>query len=754
MQISLHPEQPGRKLGDLYGLFFEDINHAADGGLYAELLRNRDFEFSPIDNKAYTPLTAWAPLGNAVLAVGSVGGPFANRPHYVTVHGHGRYGLCNLGYGEGIPTHEGKQYRVTLWARMKQAHEQNITLTVKLCGGEASFPLNREWTKYEAVLTASVTDTAARFSIVTEDGGAFQVAFASLMPADTWQGQANMLRRDIAEALADMKPRFLRFPGGCLTHDGDLDMDKRDGVYSWKRTLGPVENRPPRRNNWGYHQTMGLGFYEYFLFCEDMGCQPLPVLNGGVDPHHRRYATGELLQQYIQDALDLIDFAKGDETTEYGRIRAEMGHPAPFGLKYLAIGNEEVDEEFHQNMALFAAAIRQKDPQVLLIGSSGPFSHGGPYDMGWDYARAQQLDLVDEHYYSAPEWFLANADHYAAYPADGPQVFLGEYASWGNQMRSALAEAAYMTGLERAPAVALACYAPMLCNVSYINWQPDMLWFDGDHIVKTANYHVQKMFMRAQGDVAIPVSATEDELGDDLSRPFSGRISIVADDTELRMSDVTLTTKDGVTHPADALVKGRQPIMLGEHDGDFRLEMTLERVKGWKGAVINFAMKDRHNRCFWTIGGWQNRDSALESRIDGRNTCLTQSNFSLESDRPCRFTLEVKGRELTAAVDGKIINHVVDAPLRLRPVYLSASREEATGDIILKAVNVQNKRVAADIAFPCVQVEETVLHAYPNAKNSFDAPEKIAPVTKAHKGGEKWQQVFPAHSVTVLRMKR
>ncbi len=753
MHIRLHPEQPGRQLGDLYGLFFEDINHAADGGLYAELLCNRDFEFDPVDNKSYTPLTAWTAIGNASIRIKTEDAPFPNRPHYAVVSGpHGHYGLSNLGYGMGIPARAGAAYRLTLWARARK----EATIQVSLCGAEAMFHLTKHWQKHEALLIPADSDVAARLTIMAESHGSFEVAFASLMPADTWQGQANMLRRDIAEALADMKPRFLRFPGGCLTHDGDLDPDARDGIYNWKRTLGPIENRPPRRNNWGYHQTMGLGFYEYFLFCEDLGCQPLPVLNGGIDPHHRRFAKGEVLDMYIQDALDLIDFAKGGTDTTWGRVRAEMGHPEPFGLKYLAIGNEEIHEEFHRNMGRFAAAIRAKDPEIELIGSSGPFAHGGPYDMGWDYARKQGLDHVDEHYYMSPEWFLCNADRYADYDPKGPRVFLGEYATWGNKMRNALAEAAFMTGLENAPAVSLACYAPMLCNMNYVNWQPDMIWFDGARLVKTANYHVQSMFMRHQGEVHIPVTATNNEPGASLSRPFAGVIALGADETELRATSIRLMTANGSFTYPDTVVSGDERIEIGTHDGDFRLELTLERLSGRKGGYIRFAEEDGADgktHCCWVIGGWQNSDSALESRINGCNACLTQSNLSLETGHPYRLTLELKGRELVTTVNGVEWNRVTDAPLRLKPLYLSASLDPATGDTILKAVNVQETDVAACIDFPCEGCTAEVLCADPMDKNTFADPEAVAPVCAVLPAEDLKQHVFPAHSVTVLRMK-
>ena len=750
MRITLRPEERRKPLGDLFGLFFEDLNHAADGGLYAELIRNRDFEFDEVDRAGYTALTAWAAIGNAQVSVRTENPPFPNNPHYAVLGGRPGTGISNLGYGEGIPAEAGKAYQLKLWARA----DGPMTLRVTLCGAETSFRLSRDWACHEATLIPTQTDPGARLSLIRQDPGEAAVAFVSLMPADTWPGQANMLRRDIAQALADMKPRFLRFPGGCLTHDGVLDPDARNGIYNWKRTLGPVENRPARRNNWGYHQSMGLGFYEYFLFCEDIGCEPLPVVNGGLDPHHLRFAEGALLQQYIQDAVDLIEFAKGAADTRWGSIRAQMGHPAPFRLNYLAVGNEEIHERFHQNMALFARAIREKDPAIRLIGSASPVVHGQPYDMGWRYAREQRLDLVDEHYYQAPEWFLANCDHYADYPADGPKVFLGEYASWGNAMENALAEAAYMTGLQRAPGVGLACYAPMLCHVNYVNWQPDMLWFDNRRLMKTPNYHVQSMFMRHQGDNDIPVEATDNDLGPELSRKIAGRLFIRADDTTVRLSGIRLTTPEGVNRLPDAEINGRGELPIAAHAEDFRLEMTLERLSGRKGVLVRFGQEDEDNCYQWTVGGWQNSDSGIDQRVRGRGTCLTQSNLYLQDGHAYRMTLEVRGREIIAHVDGEEINRVVERPLRLRPLYLAASAEDATGDVILKAVNVQADAVTADIGLPCRSAAVEMLCAPPEAVNTLDDPDAVVPTVSRVDAEGGLTFTFPGHSVTILRLRR
>ena len=325
--------------------------------------------------------------------------------------------------------------------------------------------LNNGWKKYEITLDSLETTYNGRLVLTFADEGVYELDMVSLFPQDTFMGRKGGLRKDIAEALKEMKPKFMRFPGGCLTHDGSLNDQDRNSMYRWKRTVGKVEARPTWRNNWGYNQTLGLGYYEYFLFCEDIGAKPLPVLPGGFNPHKGEGVAIENIGEWVQEALDLIEFANGGTDTKWGKIRAEMGHEAPFNMEYIGIGNEEIGEGFFERYPYFHKAIREKYPEIKIINSAGPFAVGEGYDAGWTSAKMYGSDLIDEHYYSSPEWFLANMHHYEDYDENGPKVFLGEYASWGNTYYNAIVEAAYMTHLERSKAVALACYAPMLCNM-------------------------------------------------------------------------------------------------------------------------------------------------------------------------------------------------------------------------------------------------------------------------------------------------
>ena len=744
MHIRFQPDRPQKPLGDLFGIFFEDLNHAADGGLYGEMIRNRDFEFDPIDNPKYTALTGWRIVGQAQAEVRTETPAFPQNPHYVRVTASAGGGLANEGY-DGVCVETGKQYRLRAWLRA----EKPLSVTVRLADAAASFTLTEEWQCCEAELSPAQAARYGELSLTADAEGCFEAAYVSLFPADSWDG---ILRCDLAQALADMKPKFMRFPGGCLTHDGQLDRFARDGMYNWKNTIGPVENRPGKRNSWRYHQTLGLGFYEYFKFCEQIGAEPIPVVSGGCDPHHKRFATGEMLERFIQDAVDLIDFAKGGVDTEWGRVRAEMGHPVPFGLKYIGVGNEEVHQEFFDRLPLFVEAIRRKDPEVQVIGTAGPFCAGGEYERGWNSARECRVDYVDEHYYQTPEWLLANVHRYDGFDPNGPKVFLGEFACWGNKVENALAEAAYMTGLQNAPAVGLCCYAPLLCHVRHQNWGTNMIYYDGQRMCRTANYLVQKMFMEHQGEWGVALDVEGNEVLPAAEKVKAGALRILANDTRMQLTNVTLTTAEGTQTLPDAIVEGKEPLNLGATAGDFTLECTVRRLEGWKGMYIHFCRDEQDDGYQWCFGGWENQDTLIEKCIHGRSGCMTQTEFSVE-DVPYILKLELSGDRIRTWINGEMMNDVVDSPLQLQPLYLAGSREGDT--MILKAVNVLGEDCTAQLECPFggkCQVE--VLTGHPQAENTLDTPDVLATIRNEMDVPAGFSYTFPAHSVTVLRLSK
>lgn len=504
----------------MYGLFFEDINFGADGGLYAELIKNRSFEFPQ-------SLMGWKTFGK--VEVRNDDAPFERNPNYVRLsnagHAHKHTGLENEGF-RGIGVKKNADYRFSVWAKCPGNTGQKIR--VELVDAD-NHPLERkeleftsgEWTKYELIFTPSKEEPKASLRIFLTSEGPVDLEHISLFPTDTWKGRENGLRKDLVEALDELNPGVFRFPGGCIVEGTDLETR-----YNWKNSVGTVENRPLNENRWhytfahrffpDYFQTYGMGFYELFLLSEDLGAEPLPIVNVGLscqyqnEGAHCHVPVGEL-GDYIQDALDLIEFANGSPTSTWGKVRAEMGHPEPFNMKFVGIGNEQWGPEYPERLEKFIQAIRAQYPEIKIIGSSGPQAEGKEFDYLWPEMARLKVDLVDEHYYRPPEWFLNQATRYDTYDRKGPKVFAGEYAchpaNRKNNFESALCESAFMTGLERnADIVHMATYAPLLAHVDAWQWRPDLIWFDNLHCVRTPNYYVQKLYAHYAGTHVLPLT--------------------------------------------------------------------------------------------------------------------------------------------------------------------------------------------------------------------------------------------------------
>ncbi|MBW5445317.1 alpha-L-arabinofuranosidase [Cohnella sp. CFH 77786] len=787
--LTVYTQQRGAELGDLFGIFFEDLNHAADGGLYAELVQNRSFEFDPIDRAEYHAMTAWEKIerggGQAEIAVEDSYPLNPRNLHYVAIdilsEGDG-VGIMNTGFN-GIPVKQGESYLFSVYARRETSFDEPVVVTIEgtdgSVHGEATVTVQSpEWTKYEAKITAIATDTNSRLVLVTKGKGKLYLDMVSLFPERTFRNRPGGLREDIARMIADLKPKFMRFPGGCLIHDGSLNPDDRNSMYRWKNTIGDIAQRPARRNNWVYNQTLGLGYYEYFLFCEDIGAKPIPILPAGYDPHHKRIVPLDELQPWIDDALDLIEFANGDASTKWGAIRTELGHPEPFGLEYIGIGNEEVGEPFFERYPYFHRAIKAKYPDIKVINSAGPFAAGSEYERGWKSAKENGSDLVDEHYYQTPEWFLAHVDRYDAFKADEPKVFLGEYATWGNTYYNALVEAAFMTGLERnAHAVALACYAPMLCNVDYVNWKPDLIWFNNHEVYGTANYYVQKLFMHHQGDQLLTIEATGfEEKQEQAIKPINGAFALGTERCSFRFRDILLVNDE--TGETKAFLNGSSAELsdteedrrsgtsiatldLGETDWvNYTLRLKAQRISGPKGFNLYFGKRDGNNQLFWDFGGWQNQDSALCASVNGRTSCLTQSIFNVETDKEYELTLNVAGRRIRAWIDGVLFHDTEDKLPVIEPLYYSASYERSTGDVIVKVVNVQEKNVSGQIVPAEMQAKSLTVEVYEMSgyaledENTFASPERVRPTRKEFRTeGCSFHYEFPKHSITVFRMR-
>lgn len=518
-ELVIQAGKPGAEIQPtMYGLFFEDINYAADGGLYAELVKNRSFEFPQ-------HFMGWKTFGKVSL---KDDGPFERNPHYVRLayagHPHKQTGLDNEGFF-GIGIKKGAEYRFSVWARVAEG-ETPAKIRVELAdtksmGEQQAFATadvtvdSREWKKYQVILKPEVTNPKATLRIFLASRQTVDLEHISLFPVDTWQGHENGLRKDLAQALADIKPGVFRFPGGCIVEGTDIA-----SRYDWKKSVGMVENRPLNENRWqytfphrffpDYYQSYGLGFYEFFQLSEEIGAEPLPVLSCGLacqfqNPNMDAHVPLCDLDSYIQDALDLIEFANGAVDTPWGKVRADMGHPAPFNLKFIGIGNEQWGKEYPEHLEPFVKAIRKKYPDIKIVGSSGPDSEGEQFDYLWPEMKRLKADLVDEHFYRPEAWFLSQGARYDNYDRKGPKVFAGEYACHGkgkkwNHFHASLLEAAFMTGLERnADVVHMATYAPLFAHVEGWQWRPDMIWFDNLNSVRTVSYYVQQLFATHKG---------------------------------------------------------------------------------------------------------------------------------------------------------------------------------------------------------------------------------------------------------------
>ncbi len=506
----------------MYGVFFEDINFGADGGLYAELIKNRSFEF-------HQPFVGWLPFGE--VTVDSMNPCFDRNPNYVHLHEKGLRrgtGLENEGF-RGIGFKQNDAYNFSFFARSldgaaKKFRVELVSSEEHIIGRGEITVEGTEWKKYTTSLTARHTSAKGKFRLILETQGEVDVDHISLFPAQTWMNRENGLRKDLVEALYELNPGVFRFPGGCIIEGNTLDTR-----YQWKNSVGPVENRPLNENRWNYtfkhrffpdyYQTYGLGFYEYFLLSEDLGAEPLPVISCGLACQYESTECEEVhdLGPYIQDAVDLIEFANGSVDTKWGKVRADMGHPAPFNLKMLAIGNEQWGEGYVERLIPFMEVLREKHPEIQIIGTSGPGSDGDKFDYLWPKMKELEVDLVDEHYYRSPEWFLENAARYDSYDREGPKVFAGEYASHhktrNNNVKAAISEAAFMTGLERnADVVHLATYAPLFAHVDAWQWKPDMIWFDNLSVVRTPNYYVQQMYATNNGTHVLPIQENGNNL--------------------------------------------------------------------------------------------------------------------------------------------------------------------------------------------------------------------------------------------------
>lgn len=788
-KIHIHADRPGPAISPmLHGIFFEDINFGADGGLYAELVQNRSFE----DLKE--PLYCWSEIksagGAGSMSVQDSGGMNPNNPHFLRLNVQSAgYGIANSGFG-GIAVKQGEKYNFAIRARANEAFRGRGSFTIHVQTqsgrdiGEGKITgLTDQWNEYKTSFTSSVTDPNTKLVVIATAGGQVDLDMVSLFPQSTFKTRPNGMRADLAQMLADMNPTFMRFPGGCI-----IEGDCQENMYQWKETIGDIAERKQTHNRWmdavptkspHYYQSFGLGFFEYFQLCEDMGAEPLPVVNCGMtcqfQPKNFWMASLSDLRPFIQDALDLIEFANGPVTSTWGAKRAAMGHPAPFNMKYMAIGNEQWGEDYFPRYKMFHDAIKAKYPQMNLVTSSGP----GVDDVWWNLAwgkfrdKSSPAEIVDEHYYRPPRWFYEHASRYDKYDRNGPKVFAGEYAAHGlglrNNMHAALAEAAFMTGLERnSDVVTLASYAPLFAKIGDTQWVPDMIWFTNTTAYGSPSYHAAAMFGQHVGNVVLPI---------DLEAPSSPvqflpkGLMLIAENCIAEYRNVKITSgaqtlfapdfkndsgalkpergewtaKDG-TLRSEVMLRGR---IVARLELPQAVTITLQARKTSGTGGFGIKALGEIDEIAWLLGARANTRHEMQFSFDAFPV-----DGKLEEGRWYEMRLELDGRTAKAYVDGALALQR-DLPVQ-KGLFAVATRDQANGEVILKAVNPTGQALNTTLQFSgmnsLTSARAIVLSSSnPLDENSLEAPAKIAPVSSTVRIGG--NHVFPAYSVTVLRMK-
>ena len=789
---------------DLYGVFIEDINFACDGGLYAELIQNRSFEFFPMptnNNNAGAHTYAWSLRGDATMTVCDEGGMNANNPHYIRVTADkAGDGVVNTGYA-GIALDAGETYRVSFYTRGDYDGGYTVKL-ISLNGHVAEITLDAvpsgEWTQLTGYLTSGVTVDNARLELLLNAPGAVDLDMISLFPVHTYNNRENGLRADMVEILRALNPGFLRFPGGCIVEGEGLE-----NAYDWKDSVGDVSERATIFNRWRrsgfsayYYQSYGLGFYEYFLLCEDLGCEPIPCLNSGISCWGPEYVSLDEVQPYIDDAIDLIEFATGDPaTSEWAALRAEMGHPEPFRLTYLEIGNEQTgDARYYRLFEEFERQIHALYPDIRLLSSVIGLSNGAGLPTT-EWLRGKGRDFVyanDEHFYMSDEWFLTNASRYDAMErGEDAFIFAGEYAchySGNNPLWNALCEAAFMTGFERnADVVKLSCYAPLFSKVNYTQWQPNLIIFNNTDVWGTPSYWVDAMYGLNMGDHTLIDSVTPTEPS--AVEPVMGKVGLASWNTRVEYDDLRVVdnatgevlyengfdsasltgwtdgrsgdwfVRDGVMRQ-NSLSSTDNAFHVGDATWEnYTLTVRARKLFGSEGFIIPFLVQDRLNYYHLNLGGWNNTYSAIERAVNGGKSLAGTSDFIVESNRWYDIRIEVTGNAMKCYVDDELI--ISSAIPQSHPVYVTSSVDAETGDVILKVVNVTDSvnRVqillenAGDAYINPVAEATVMTNARRNATNSARNPQTVTPVaTQVNGVSADFVYEAPAYSVTVMRI--
>jgi len=782
----------------MWGIFFEDINFGADGGLYAEMVKNRGFEFPDA-------LMGWwvisPSLAKGSVAVLETDPADLDNPHYLRIRSEGTaiYGVANEGF-RGMGFRSNQAYRLSFYVRRV---EGNPTLLVELVANDGVVlawhrfqDLPRQWEQHTVELVPTETDSRGRLNILVEGRGVIDIDFVSLFPTNTWKGRPGGLRADLVLALADLKPGFLRFPGGCIVEGSHLDRR-----YQWKKTIGPVTKRRLLVNRWNYefkhrptpdyYQTFGLGFFEYFQLAEDLHAEPLPILNCGMAC---QFNSGELcpldeLDEYIQDALDLIEFANGSITSKWGAIRAQLGHPEPFNLKMLGIGNEQWGPQYIERYERFARVIKERYPEIKLVAAAGPAPADERFQFLWEKLLPLRPDIIDEHCYARPIWFLAQFHRYDTYDRNGPKVFMGEFAAQSvaiasprnkNTLECALAEAAYMLGMERnADVVTMVSYAPLFAHVDAWQWTPNLIWFDNLKVLRTANYYVQKLFGHNKGDVVLVVNSDCKPM--QIER--AGLVGLGTFSTAAEFKDIVVRSgatvlfdsraaseipgnlKDpwGFAHGILAQVnpRGTQVLWFGMTNWtNYSISFSVKKTSGREGfAVYLYRDPSTDSHLLWNVGGWTNSRHGLIDVLGSQDHFLCAVPGSIRAGQWYKAEVQLKGSKVECYLNGNLVQTAELPQRKVFPLYCSATLDQRNTEVILKLVNPWPNQRTAKVSLANVAKVGPTARLFvltgdgPTAMNTFENPEAVSVrESTIQVGTPEFTLVVPSYSFVVARI--
>ena len=765
-KISVQVDQPQFKVSpSLYGIFFEEINLAGDGGIYPELIRNRSFEFNAEHPEFWSLAVQGDAAGTMELATNDAGSEYNAKVLKIDVaRANGRLAVVNEGYW-GVPVVNGDDYEIVVRAKADKNFDGVLELLVLSHDGAATHAkgvierLSKDWQTYTMKIRSNAYDPKARFAVVPNSSGSFLLDYVSFKPVKTYNG--NGLRTDLMQKLDGLSPSFVRFPGGCWVEGDTMAQASR-----WKRTVGNPMNRWTQPNLWGYQSTNGLGYHEYLQMCEDLNAAALFVINCGMA--HKDHIPMDKMEEFVQDALDAIEYANGPTDSTWGKVRAANGHPEPFNLQYIQIGNENGGLIYWERYDLFYDRIREKYPDMKIVAN----------EWGGQKTNKRPIEILDEHYYNNPAFFVNNATRYDDYNRKGPKIYVGEYAvtrdcGQGN-LNGAIGEAAFMTGMERnSDIVVMSSYAPLFVHVNHRRWNPDLICFDGTRSYGIPSYYVQQLFARHRSDVIVPCEVwfekPEEKTGGavgvgswstqveykDAKIVKDGRV--IYESTQAKSANGNWRFVDGVLRQTSNATDCRYVFGDSAWD-DYTFQVKARKISGQEGFLILFNVKPNGNWAWLNIGGWGNSATGIEI-VAGAGAADPRSDFTVETDRWYDIRIEQQGQNVKCFIDDKLILEQTMPKRSSAPVHIVSGLNETGDELILKVVNSTDMPCQAEIALSGVEnldksAKQIVLTSENGLdENSLDYPEKVSPKESTFTiDGATFARKFPGKSLTVLRI--